>query len=165
MAEKPSSRKTGQAASAKFASPSSKVRTTVGTACDGPDTDLCTEGALACDASGGVSCTDATGDSVETCNGMDDDCDEAIDEARGLARPPEERGRAMFADRAMLEYVDKLTRRPWEMAPSDVARLREAGFSDAAVLDINQVAAYYAYVNRLADGLGVELEPERRETR
>ena len=71
----------------------------------------------------------------------------------------------MFADRAMLEYVDKLTRRPWEMAPSDVARLREAGFSDAAVLDINQVAAYYAYVNRLADGLGVELEPERRETR
>jgi alkylhydroperoxidase family enzyme len=36
--------------------------------------------------------------------------------------------------------------------------LREAGFSDSAILDINQVTGYYAYVNRLADGLGVELE-------
>ncbi len=29
---------------------------------------------------------------------------------------------------------------------------------DAAILDVNQVTGYYAYVNRLADGLGVELE-------
>ena len=63
------------------------------------------------------------------------------------------------ADRAMLLYVDKLTLRPWEMVEEDVIALREVGFSDAAILDINQVTAYYAYVNRLADGLGVELEP------
>ena len=62
-------------------------------------------------------------------------------------------------DRAMLEYVEKLTLRPWEMAEADVIALREAGFSDGAILDINQVTGYYAYVNRLADGLGVELEP------
>ncbi len=63
-----------------------------------------------------------------------------------------------LADRAMCEYVDKLTLKPWEMVEGDVVALREAGFSDSAILDINQVTGYYAYVNRLADGLGVELE-------
>jgi len=58
----------------------------------------------------------------------------------------------------MLTYVEKLTLTPWEMVEADVVALREAGFSDAGILDINQVTAYYAYVNRLADGLGVELE-------
>ena len=58
----------------------------------------------------------------------------------------------------MLEYAVKLTRAPWEMEEADVVALREAGFGDSAILDINQVAAYYAFVNRLADGLGVELE-------
>ena len=62
------------------------------------------------------------------------------------------------ADRAMLTYVEKLTLRPWEMIEGDVITLRQNGFSDGAILDINQVTAYYAYVNRLADGLGVELE-------
>jgi len=63
------------------------------------------------------------------------------------------------ADQAMLAYVEKLTLRPWQMVEGDVVALRGAGFSDAAILDINQVTAYYAYVNRLADGLGVKLEP------
>lgn len=58
----------------------------------------------------------------------------------------------------MLDYVDKLTREPWSMDADDVARLRGAGFDDRAILDICQVAAYYAFVNRLADGLGIELE-------
>jgi uncharacterized peroxidase-related enzyme len=62
------------------------------------------------------------------------------------------------ADRAMLAYAEKLTVRPWDMVEADVLQLREAGFSDAAILDINQVTGYYAFVNRLADGLGVELE-------
>jgi uncharacterized peroxidase-related enzyme len=61
-------------------------------------------------------------------------------------------------DRAMLDYAVKLTREPWKLREQDVERLREAGFSDSAILDMNQVAGYYAYVNRLADGLGVELE-------
>ena len=58
----------------------------------------------------------------------------------------------------MLDYALKLTLEPWEMVREDIARLRGAGFSDAAILDIAQVTAYYAYVNRLADGLGVSLE-------
>ncbi len=61
-------------------------------------------------------------------------------------------------DRVMLEYVDKLTRTPAAVDRADVDRLRDVGFSDASILDICQVAAYYAFVNRLADGLGVELE-------
>jgi alkylhydroperoxidase family enzyme len=60
----------------------------------------------------------------------------------------------------MLAYVDKLTRRPEDVSASDVSALRRAGLSDAAILDICQVAAYYAFVNRLADGLGVEVESE-----
>lgn len=62
------------------------------------------------------------------------------------------------ADRAMLTYVEKLTLQPWEMKEDDVLALRQFEFSDAAILDINQVTGYYAFVNRLADGLGVPLE-------
>ena len=58
----------------------------------------------------------------------------------------------------MLDYVVKLTLTPWEMEKSDVETLRRFDFSDRAILDINQITAYYAYVNRIADGLGVPLE-------
>ena len=58
----------------------------------------------------------------------------------------------------MLTYVEKLTRRPGEMSESDVLVLRAAGFTDRDILDIATVTAYYAYVNRIADGLGVQLE-------
>ena len=61
-------------------------------------------------------------------------------------------------DRAMLDYSAKLTREPWEMTEDDLRQLRARGFSDRAILDIAQVVAYYAYVNRIADGLGVSLE-------
>ena len=62
------------------------------------------------------------------------------------------------ANRAMLDYVAKLTLTPHEMIPADVENLRAVGFSDRAILDIAQITAYYAYVNRIADGLGVSLE-------
>ena len=61
-------------------------------------------------------------------------------------------------ERAMLDYAVKLTLAPSEMEQADVRLLREVGLSDAAILDVCQVTAYYNYVNRLADGLGVELE-------
>ena len=61
-------------------------------------------------------------------------------------------------DRAMLDYVHKLTLTPWAMREEDAIALRAVGFSDRAMLDINQVTAYYAYVNRIADGLGISLE-------
>lgn len=62
------------------------------------------------------------------------------------------------ADRAMLDYAAKLTRTPALMTETDIAALREAGFDDRAILDIAQITAYYAYANRLVDGLGATLE-------
>jgi uncharacterized peroxidase-related enzyme len=61
-------------------------------------------------------------------------------------------------DGAMLAYAVKLTRSPAAIGEADVEALRGVGFDDAAILDVCQVVAYYNYVNRLADGLGVELE-------
>ena len=59
---------------------------------------------------------------------------------------------------AMLAYVEKLTVRPGDVAEDDVETLRSTGFSDRDILDICEVAAYYAYVNRIAHGLGVPPE-------
>lgn len=59
----------------------------------------------------------------------------------------------------MLEYAVKLTRTPQAMLPKDLQPLRDIGMTDAEILDVCQVTCYYNYVNRLADGLGVELEP------
>ena len=58
----------------------------------------------------------------------------------------------------MLAYAVKLTQAPGEMTAADVEALRAAGFSDRDVLDIAEVTAYYAYANRIADGLGVPSE-------
>ncbi len=58
----------------------------------------------------------------------------------------------------MLDYAHQLTVEPWSVKKEDVEALRKEGFSDTAILDLNQVASYFAYVNRLAGGLGVELE-------
>ncbi len=58
----------------------------------------------------------------------------------------------------MLDYAVKLTRDPGGMTSADTDALRAAGFGDHAILDLCQVTSYYNYVNRLADGLGVELE-------
>ncbi len=59
---------------------------------------------------------------------------------------------------AMLSYADKLTRTPWQVTVEDVNGLKAAGFTERDILDINQITGYFAYVNRLADGLGVPLE-------
>ncbi len=58
----------------------------------------------------------------------------------------------------MLAYAEKLTLDPGGMDETDVRELAEAGFSDRDILDLCEVTAYYAYVNRIADGLGVALE-------
>jgi uncharacterized peroxidase-related enzyme len=58
----------------------------------------------------------------------------------------------------MLSFAVKLTNEPRNMEITDINKLREVGFSDRDILDIVEVTAYYAYVNRLADGLGVTIE-------
>ena len=67
------------------------------------------------------------------------------------------------ADRAMLDYALKLTCSPGEMSPQDVEILRGHGFNDRAVHDLCAVTAYFAFVNRIADGLGVELEEDTED--
>lgn len=64
------------------------------------------------------------------------------------------------ADRLILDFAVKLTRTPRAMRRDDVDALRAAGLSDEAVHDVVQIAALFNYYNRLADGLGIELEPE-----
>ena len=61
-------------------------------------------------------------------------------------------------DRTMLDYCVKLTLEPWHMAKEDVQRLRQAGHSDRDILDMNMISGYYAFANRLIDGLGIEVE-------
>jgi uncharacterized peroxidase-related enzyme len=76
---------------------------------------------------------------------------------RALARDHES-AEVSEQDRVMLDYAAKLTRSPYSVGESDVQRLQDVGFDETGILDICQVVAYYNYVNRLADGLGVELE-------
>ena len=62
------------------------------------------------------------------------------------------------SDRTMLNYAIKLTRNPGQITEMDINQLRLEGFDDRAVHDICAIVSYYAFVNRIADGLGVELE-------
>jgi uncharacterized peroxidase-related enzyme len=59
------------------------------------------------------------------------------------------------SDRAMLDYVAKLTLAPVSVGKDDIAKLREAGFTDEGILQINLIASWFNYINRVADGLGV----------
>jgi len=52
----------------------------------------------------------------------------------------------------------KLTTKPYAVDEEDVIALRKVRFDDKAILDIAQVAAYFNFVNRLACGLGIEIE-------
>ncbi len=65
-----------------------------------------------------------------------------------------------IAESAMLDYVLKLTRTPQAMGPADVELLREHGWDDEGIHHIVQIAGLFAYYNRVADGLGIDSEPE-----
>jgi len=67
------------------------------------------------------------------------------------------------ADVAMLHYARNLTVDASSIDENDITGLRGLGFSDRAILEINLVAAYMNFVNRIAQGLGVELEASMRD--
>ena len=58
-------------------------------------------------------------------------------------------------DRAMLDYVVKLTKDATKCSPEDHARLRAVGFDDHGILQITLIASWFNYINRAADALGV----------
>ncbi len=82
----------------------------------------------------------------------DDERADAV-EAALQTRKPE----AAFdgAQLAALHYAEKLTCAPGNMVEDDVAALRDAGWDDGAILEINQIICYFNYANRLLNGLGV----------
>jgi uncharacterized peroxidase-related enzyme len=62
------------------------------------------------------------------------------------------------ADVALCEFTEKLTVSPASIGAEDIATLRSAGFDDAGISSAAQVVAYFNYINRIAEGLGVPLE-------
>lgn len=63
-------------------------------------------------------------------------------------------------DRALCAFAEALTVRPASMREAHVQSLRAEGFDDVAIHDAIQVVAYFNYINRIADAVDVELEPE-----
>ena len=58
-------------------------------------------------------------------------------------------------NRAMLEYVVKLTKDATQCSPEDHKKLRDVGFDDRGILQITLIASWFNYINRVADALGV----------
>ncbi len=63
-------------------------------------------------------------------------------------------------EQVLLDYAAKLTRQPADMRAADVDALREQGWDDRAIHDLCGIVSYFAFANRIASGLGIELESE-----
>ena len=63
-------------------------------------------------------------------------------------------------DTAILDFAVKLTLHPSKMEASDLDRLRRKGLSDVGLLEIVHITGFFNYINRLADALGIDPEPE-----
>ena len=58
-------------------------------------------------------------------------------------------------ERAMCDYVVKLTKDAVQCSPADLTKLRAVGFDDTGILQITLIASWFNYINRVADALGV----------
>ena len=70
------------------------------------------------------------------------------------------RARLTPRQKALAGFAVKVTRKPASVRPRDLAALRKNGLSDRDILDAVQVIAYFNYINRIADALGIDPEPE-----
>jgi uncharacterized peroxidase-related enzyme len=62
--------------------------------------------------------------------------------------------------RALCDFAIKLTAAPATVGFEDADALRAFGWDDAAIHDAIQVISYFNYINRVAEGVGIEDEPE-----
>ncbi len=77
---------------------------------------------------------------------------------RALERGDIEAGPFDAREKAALRYAEALTRAPAGVTQAMVAELRDLGYEDGEILEINQAAAYFGYANRTASGLGCTTE-------
>jgi uncharacterized peroxidase-related enzyme len=63
-------------------------------------------------------------------------------------------------ERALAEFATLLTDLPAEADESYIDILRDAGLSEAQILEAVQIVAIYNFSNRLNSGLGIKLNPE-----
>jgi uncharacterized peroxidase-related enzyme len=61
-------------------------------------------------------------------------------------------------DQLLCRLAERLARDSQSVSDADVSELQRAGLSDSAIHDAVQVIAYFSYINRIADALGVEAE-------
>ena len=61
-------------------------------------------------------------------------------------------------DQALCRFAAKLTHDQRSSSPADLDELRNQEFDDIAIHDVAQVVAYFNYITRVADALGVEPE-------
>jgi len=59
------------------------------------------------------------------------------------------------AEHVMLDYIDRMTKDAVQLGPEDLAKLREHGFNDTAILQMTLIGAWFNYINRVADALGI----------
>jgi alkylhydroperoxidase family enzyme len=62
------------------------------------------------------------------------------------------------ATSALLTHAERLTRNPSGIDESDVDELSDMGWNDEAISLATQIVAYFNYINRIAEGLGVDTE-------
>lgn len=64
--------------------------------------------------------------------------------------------------KALCKWAEKLTLTPAKCTREDIQKLKAEGWSEEQVSSAAQIIGYFNHLNRLADGLGVDLEPEMR---
>ena len=63
-------------------------------------------------------------------------------------------------DQALCAWAEKVTLKLQEVGQADVDALHDTGLSENAISDAAQVIGFFNYINRIAESLGVDLEPE-----
>jgi alkylhydroperoxidase family enzyme len=58
-------------------------------------------------------------------------------------------------ERALLEYVRKVTEAAWRTTPDDVQQLRNAGWTEPQIAEAVYITAMFAFFNRVADAFGI----------